>query len=162
MAPAFPAKKPGGLIFWDSYLRGNQIGHVTIVWNPADMTTMEAPGTGDGVGCFSHGSGQSHYILEIWALMHRRRPSLAQLVCAHWVPTRTSRGRSECAQARFRRSRRQCGGRSTQAPGSPAAGTVIGHFTGRLIRDALVLGVRIPELHATSHALGGVRTGKAI
>jgi hypothetical protein len=77
--------------------------------------------------------------------MQRRRPSLAQLVCAHSVPTRTSRGRSECAQARLRRSRRQCGGRSTQAPGSPAAGTVIGHFTGRLIRDALVLGVRIPN-----------------
>jgi hypothetical protein len=36
MAPAFPAKKPGDLIFWDSYFRGNQIGHVMIIWNPAN------------------------------------------------------------------------------------------------------------------------------
>ena len=28
-------EKPGDLIFWDSYLGPNQIGHVMIIWNPA-------------------------------------------------------------------------------------------------------------------------------
>jgi hypothetical protein len=29
-------EKPGELIFWDSYLATNQIGHVMIIWNPAN------------------------------------------------------------------------------------------------------------------------------
>ena len=59
-------EKPGDLIFWDSYLGPNQIGHVMIIWNPANKTTIEARGTRDGVGHFSYANGPSHHIFEIW------------------------------------------------------------------------------------------------
>jgi len=59
-------EKPGDLIFWDSYRGPNRIGHVMIIWNPANKTTIEARGTRAGVGHFSYASGTSHYIFEIW------------------------------------------------------------------------------------------------
>ena len=59
-------EKPGDLIFWDSYLGPNQIGHVMIIWNPASKTTIEARGTRAGVGHFSYANGPSHHIFEIW------------------------------------------------------------------------------------------------
>ena len=59
-------EKPGDLIFWDSYLGPNQIGHVMIVWNPANKTTIEARNTRAGVGHFSYANGRSHHIFEIW------------------------------------------------------------------------------------------------
>ena len=59
-------EKPGDLIFWDSYLGPNQIGHVMIIWNPANKTTIEARSTRDGVGHFSYANGPSHHIFEIW------------------------------------------------------------------------------------------------
>ena len=45
------------LIFWNSYLGPNHIGHVMIVWNPATKTTIEARSTRAGVGHFSYANG---------------------------------------------------------------------------------------------------------
>jgi hypothetical protein len=59
-------EKPGDLIFWDSYLGPNRIGHVMIIWNPANKSTIEARSTRDGVGHFSYANGPNHRILEIW------------------------------------------------------------------------------------------------
>jgi cell wall-associated NlpC family hydrolase len=59
-------EQPGDLIFWDSYLGPNQIGHVMIVWNPANKTTIEARGTRAGVGHFSYANGPRHRTFEIW------------------------------------------------------------------------------------------------
>ena len=59
-------EKPGDLIFWDSYLGPNQIGHVMIVWNPATKTTIEARSTRAGIGHFSYANGPRHHIYEIW------------------------------------------------------------------------------------------------
>src|SRR5215204_602400 len=59
-------ERPGDLIFWDSYLGPNQIGHVMIVWNPANKTTIEARGTRAGVGQFSYANGPRHRTFEIW------------------------------------------------------------------------------------------------
>jgi hypothetical protein len=44
----------------------NRIGHVMIIWNPANKTTIEARGTRAGVGQFSYANGPSHRIFEIW------------------------------------------------------------------------------------------------
>jgi hypothetical protein len=59
-------ERPGDLIFWDSYLGPNQIGHVMIVWDPASKTTIEARSTRAGVGQFSYSNGPRHHIFEIW------------------------------------------------------------------------------------------------
>ena len=59
-------EKPGDLIFWDSYMEPHQIGHVMIIWNPANKTTIEARGTRAGVGHFSYAPGSSHHTFEIW------------------------------------------------------------------------------------------------
>ncbi|SDS99832.1 NlpC/P60 family protein [Friedmanniella luteola] len=59
-------EQPGDLVFWDSYLGSNQIGHVMLVWNPATKTTIEARSTRDGIGHFSYADGPSHHIFEIW------------------------------------------------------------------------------------------------
>jgi hypothetical protein len=61
-------ERPGDLIFWDSYLGPNQIGHVMIVWDPANKTTIEARSTRAGVGHFSYANGPRHRIFEIWRL----------------------------------------------------------------------------------------------
>ena len=59
-------ERPGDLIFWNSYLGPNHIGHVMIVWNPANKTTIEARSTRAGVGHFSYANGPRHHIFEIW------------------------------------------------------------------------------------------------
>jgi cell wall-associated NlpC family hydrolase len=59
-------EKPGDLIFWDSYLGPSKIGHVMIIWNPANKTTIEARNTRAGVGYFSYANGPRHDIFEIW------------------------------------------------------------------------------------------------
>jgi len=59
-------EKPGDLLFWDSYLGPNVIGHVKVVWDPASRMTIEARDTASGVGHFSYSSGPSHHIFEIW------------------------------------------------------------------------------------------------
>ena len=65
-------ERPGDLIFWDSYLGPNQIGHVMIVWNPATKTTIEARSTRAGVGHFSYANGPRHHIFEIWRVGNLR------------------------------------------------------------------------------------------
>jgi cell wall-associated NlpC family hydrolase len=60
------AEKPGDLIFTDSYLGPNNIGHVAMVWDPANRNTIEALDTAQGVGHFSYRGGASHHIFEIW------------------------------------------------------------------------------------------------
>jgi Peptidase family M23/Transglycosylase SLT domain/NlpC/P60 family len=60
------AEKPGDLIFSDSYLGPNAIGHVAMVWDPARRTTIEALDTANGVGHFSYAGGPSRHIFEIW------------------------------------------------------------------------------------------------
>jgi hypothetical protein len=60
------AEKPGDLIFTDSYLGPNNIGHVAMVWDPASRSTIEALDTAQGVGHFSYSGGPSHHIFEIW------------------------------------------------------------------------------------------------
>lgn len=69
-------EKPGDLVFWDSYRGPNQIGHVMIVWNPANKSTIEAHSTRDGIGHFSYANGPQHHMFEIWrvANLTRQRP----------------------------------------------------------------------------------------
>jgi cell wall-associated NlpC family hydrolase len=61
-------ERPGDLIFWNSYLGPNQIGHVMVVWNPASKTTIEARSTRAGLGYFSYANGPHHHIFEIWRI----------------------------------------------------------------------------------------------
>ncbi|WP_353952505.1 peptidoglycan DD-metalloendopeptidase family protein [Knoellia sp. S7-12] len=60
-------ERPGDLIFWDSYLGPNAIGHVVIVQNPTTRTTFEAKNPRAGAGTFSYaGAEQGKSIYEIW------------------------------------------------------------------------------------------------
>lgn len=59
-------EQPGDLVFWDSYLGPNQIGHVMLVWNPAGKMTIEARSSRDGIGHFTYANGPRHHIFEIW------------------------------------------------------------------------------------------------
>lgn len=57
-------ERPGDLVFWDSYRGPNEIGHVMIVWDPANMSTIEAK-----IPRVSHGdytAGLDKSIFEIW------------------------------------------------------------------------------------------------
>lgn len=58
-------ERPGDLIFWDSYLGPNAIGHVVIVADPTTRTTLEAKSTRAGVGTFTY-RYTGHAIFEIW------------------------------------------------------------------------------------------------
>jgi len=60
-------ERPGDLIFWDSYLGPNAIGHVVIIKDPTTRTTFEAKNARAGVGTFSYaGIQQGKNIYEIW------------------------------------------------------------------------------------------------
>ncbi|WP_338752189.1 peptidoglycan DD-metalloendopeptidase family protein [Janibacter alittae] len=59
-------EKPGDLVFWDSYLGPNVIGHVAMVWDPATKSTIEAQSTNTGVGHFSYEGKEDKQIFEIW------------------------------------------------------------------------------------------------
>ncbi len=56
---------PGDLIFWDSYLGPNQVGHVVIVNDPSNQTTIDARSTKLGIGNFPYNSS-GKAIYEIW------------------------------------------------------------------------------------------------
>jgi hypothetical protein len=58
-------ERPGDLVFWDSYLGPNTIGHVAIVWDPATATTIDARDTTRGVGHFTY-TAAGRAIFEIW------------------------------------------------------------------------------------------------
>ncbi len=57
-------EQPGDLLFIDSYLGPNQIGHVMLVRDPAKHLTIEA---GDnGVGTYDYSQRTNNPIFEIW------------------------------------------------------------------------------------------------
>ncbi len=58
-------ERAGDLIFTDSYLGPNAIGHVGIVRDPAAATTIEAQNPRAGVGTFTY-TLIGHTIVEIW------------------------------------------------------------------------------------------------
>ena len=59
------SERPGDLIFFDSYLGPNAIGHVVIVADPKTRTTIEAKNPRNGVGGFPY-TLTGHALLEIW------------------------------------------------------------------------------------------------
>ncbi|MDF1705839.1 MAG: peptidoglycan DD-metalloendopeptidase family protein [Aeromicrobium sp.] len=68
-------ERPGDLIFWDSYLGPNQVGHVVIVNDPATRTTIDARSTRSGVGNFPYSSEGKH-IYEIWRVGNVDAPAV--------------------------------------------------------------------------------------
>ena len=57
-------ERPGDLIFIDSYLGPNQIGHVMLVHDPAKTLTIEAGG--DKVDNYDYSRRENNNIYEIW------------------------------------------------------------------------------------------------
>jgi cell wall-associated NlpC family hydrolase len=57
-------ERPADLIFWDSYLGPNVIGHVVVVDDPTRRRTVEAHNTRAGTGYFSYRPNHQRY--EIW------------------------------------------------------------------------------------------------
>ena len=57
-------EQPGDLIFVDTYLGPNQIGHVLMVYNLAERLSIEASGT--HVGNNDYRAWATHHIFEIW------------------------------------------------------------------------------------------------
>ena len=57
-------EQPGDLVFVDSYLGPNQIGHVMIVFDPDKKLTIGAGG--DRVGNDDYTQWASHHIFEVW------------------------------------------------------------------------------------------------
>ena len=62
MAPG--QEQPGDLLFIDSHLGPNRIGHVMIVVDPDKKLTIEAGG--DRVGNDDYAQRASHHIFEVW------------------------------------------------------------------------------------------------
>jgi hypothetical protein len=59
--------RPGDLIFYDSYLGPNTIGHVAIVFDPSKQSTVEAMNSDRGVTYGSYaGKAATKNIFEIW------------------------------------------------------------------------------------------------
>lgn len=59
-------EKPGDLLFWNSYLGPERIGHVAMVWDPKTEETIDARSTSQGVGRFSYADASSKPLFEIW------------------------------------------------------------------------------------------------
>ncbi len=59
-------ERAGDLVFWDSYLGPDRIGHVLFVADPTTQTTIEARSRRHGVGSFSYANGPKHHRFEIW------------------------------------------------------------------------------------------------
>lgn len=57
-------EQPGDLVFWDDYLGPDVIGHVAVVWNPSERSTIEArtPQT----GFYQYKTEADHARFEIW------------------------------------------------------------------------------------------------
>ena len=58
-------ERPGDLIFVDSYLGPNRVGHVVIVLSPPDRSTIEAASSRVGI-IIGRYSADNHAIFEIW------------------------------------------------------------------------------------------------
>ena len=65
---ALGQERPGDLVFWDSYLGPDRIGHVMLVADPASQTTIEARDRERGTGAFSYRTGPEHNRFEIWRI----------------------------------------------------------------------------------------------
>ena len=59
-------ERPGDLVFWDSYLGPDRIGHVMLVADPATRSTIEARDRRSGTGTFSYATGPERNRFEIW------------------------------------------------------------------------------------------------
>ncbi len=59
-------ERPGDLVFWDSYLGPDRIGHVMLVLDPATRSTIEARDRRSGTGTFSYADGPERNRFEIW------------------------------------------------------------------------------------------------
>lgn len=60
-------EQAGDIMFWDSYLGPNTVGHVAIVWDPVAKKTIEAQGVATGVGHFSYaGKDKKKNIFKIY------------------------------------------------------------------------------------------------
>ncbi len=57
-------ERPGDLIFTDSYLGPNRVGHARIVFDPAEQLTIEAGGS--RVGHYDDGYWTDHNLFAIW------------------------------------------------------------------------------------------------
>lgn len=59
-------EQPGDLIFIDSYLGPDRIGHVALVWDPAGSQTIEAASENQGIIIGDYSGYAGHTIFEIW------------------------------------------------------------------------------------------------
>ncbi len=57
-------EQPGDLVFWDDYLGPDEIGHVAMVWDPDESSTIEArtPET----GFYRYKGAEDHSRFEMW------------------------------------------------------------------------------------------------
>lgn len=65
-------EQPGDLVFWDDYLGPEEIGHVAMVWDPAESSTIEArtPET----GYYQYKTADDHAMFEIWRVAELADP----------------------------------------------------------------------------------------
>ena len=59
-------ERPGDLLFWNSYLGPERIGHVAMVLDPKKKSTIDARSRAEGVGRFSYTGASTKQIFEIW------------------------------------------------------------------------------------------------
>ncbi|WP_430407198.1 C40 family peptidase (plasmid) [Janibacter sp. G349] len=59
-------ERPGDLLFWNSYLGPERIGHVAMVLDPKKKSTIDARSRAEGVGRFSYAGASTKPIFEIW------------------------------------------------------------------------------------------------
>lgn len=59
-------ERPGDLLFWNSYLGPERIGHVAMVLDPKKKSTIDARSRAEGVGRFSYAGASTKQIFEIW------------------------------------------------------------------------------------------------
>ncbi|MGB5953494.1 MAG: NlpC/P60 family protein [Ornithinimicrobium sp.] len=68
-------EQPGDLVFWDDYRGPEEIGHVAMVWDPAESSTIEArtPQT----GYYTYTTPEDHEMFEIWRVSELADPVAA-------------------------------------------------------------------------------------
>ncbi len=65
-------EQPGDLVFSDDYRGPNEIGHVAMVWDPADSSTIEARPPQSGHYAYR---SDGHNMFEIWRVADLTGPS---------------------------------------------------------------------------------------
>ena len=67
--------RPADLVFYDSYLGPNTIGHVALVLDPTQQTTVEAMNSTRGVTYATYaGAASRHHIFEVWRVGNLTTP----------------------------------------------------------------------------------------